>query len=117
MVPSLGAAHEKLDDLVANRRDLEEVLLFKSTHTLQLAEDSVVEAGSSKKSHKIEVRTRMHTAAFVTSVAFDGSESALRVGAWRPCPLLAAGIFQGGVTISCGYRKAAGLYSLFAGEA
>eukprot|EP00903_Cladosiphon_okamuranus_P014150 g13150.t1 len=47
-----------LDDLLTNKKDLEEVLMFKSTHTLQLDEASVVEAVSSqkKKSHKIEVK-------------------------------------------------------------
>ncbi|CAN0391722.1 unnamed protein product, partial [Ectocarpus fasciculatus] len=45
-----------LDDLLANKKDLDEVLMFKSTHTLRLDENSTVEAKSSHKSHKIEVR-------------------------------------------------------------
>ncbi|CAM9950727.1 unnamed protein product, partial [Ectocarpus sp. 8 AP-2014] len=40
-----------LDDLLANKKDLDEVLLFKSTHTLRLDESSAVEAKSSHKSH------------------------------------------------------------------
>ncbi|CAM9575869.1 unnamed protein product [Ascophyllum nodosum] len=46
-----------LDDLLANRRDLEEVLMFKSTQTLQLdAESTVTEPSSKKSQHKIEVK-------------------------------------------------------------
>lgn len=37
-------------------KDVDEVLLFKSTATLRLDSDAVVEAVSSHKSHKIEVR-------------------------------------------------------------
>ena len=49
---------KKLDDLLANRRDLEEVLMFKSTQTLQLdAESTVTEPSSKKSQHKIEVST------------------------------------------------------------
>ncbi|CAM9444674.1 unnamed protein product [Ectocarpus sp. 4 AP-2014] len=47
-----------LDDLLANKKDLDEVLMFKSTHTLWLDESSTVEAVSSHKSHKIEVKGR-----------------------------------------------------------
>lgn len=45
----------QLDDLVSNKKDLEDVLMFKSTHTLHLDDHSVVEAVSSHKSHKLEV--------------------------------------------------------------
>eukprot|EP00752_Nemacystus_decipiens_P005827 g5267.t1 len=45
-----------LADLLTNKKDLEEVLMFKSTHTLQLDDNSVVEAVSSQKSHKLEVK-------------------------------------------------------------
>ncbi|CAB1115954.1 unnamed protein product [Ectocarpus sp. CCAP 1310/34] len=47
-----------LDDLLANKKDLDEVLMFKSTHTLWFDESSTVEAKSSHKSHKIEVKGR-----------------------------------------------------------
>lgn len=57
LLPLVFWLWQQLDDLVANKKDLEEVLLFKSTATLRLDEDSAVEATSSKKSHKIEVRT------------------------------------------------------------
>lgn len=45
----------QLDDLVANKKDLDEVLMFKSTHTLQLDDASTASAVSSNKSHKLEV--------------------------------------------------------------
>ncbi|CAM9738969.1 unnamed protein product [Pylaiella littoralis] len=45
-----------LDDLLSNKKDLEEVLMFKSTHTLQLDESATASAVSSNKSHKLEVK-------------------------------------------------------------
>ncbi|CAM9628592.1 unnamed protein product, partial [Scytosiphon promiscuus] len=45
-----------LDDLLSNKKDLDEVLMFKTTHTLQLDDHSTVTAVSSHKSHKIEVK-------------------------------------------------------------
>lgn len=46
---------KQLDDLMQGKKDLDETLLFDVTFSLQLDEESTVEAVSSHKSHKIEV--------------------------------------------------------------
>lgn len=45
----------KLDELLLGRKDLDDILMFDTTITLQLDEDSTVEAVTSHKSHKVEV--------------------------------------------------------------
>lgn len=54
----LPVNYHKVDELIYGKKDLEEVLLFKSTTTLELDDEASVTAVSSQKSHKIEVGSR-----------------------------------------------------------